>query len=294
MKNLYSFKATPLLLIFPGLFFMVMAIGVPLGLSFYYSMMNWAGFGKMTYIGLDNFREILLHDTTFWRSLLHALILAAITLCIQNPLAFIVAAFLTKVGAGSRFFRTVYFIPAVMSVVVITKMWVHIFNPTYGILNKLLRAVGLQEWAIGWLSNPSTALGTVIFIVIWHGFGWALLFYYTGLVTVPRDLEEAALIDGASSIQLYTKVIIPYILPVIQSVMIIGLIACLKQMEVVYLSTEGGPGDITQFLANYLYIKAFKYSEYGYGNAISVLFFVIALGLVVVTRKLTHREDLYG
>lgn len=292
MKNLYEFKATPAILVFPGLFFMVIAIGVPLVLSLYYSAMNWAGFGKMSFIGLGNYQEIL-HDTTFWKSLSHALILAAVTLFIQNPLAFILSAFLSQIKRGGHFFRTLYFVPAVISVVVITKMWVHIFNPTYGMLNKLLHAVGLHQFAIGWLSNPNTALGTVIFIIIWHGFGWAMLFYYTGLMTVPKDLEEAARIDGASWIQLYTKIIIPYIMPVIQSVAIIGIIACLKQMEVVYLSTEGGPGDITQFVANYLYIKAFKYSQYGYGNAISIVFFVIAMGLVLVTRKLTNREALY-
>ncbi len=294
MKNFYSFKGTPFLLILPGLFFMALAIGVPLCLSVYYSLTNWSGFGKMMFVGLDNFTEILLHDTTFWKSLSHALILAAVTLFIQNPVAFVLAALLTQVKKGGHFFRTIYFIPAVLSVVVITKMWVHVFNPTYGILNKALRAMGLYELAIGWLSNPKTALGSVIFIIIWHGFGWALLFYYTGLMTVPKDLEEAASIDGASWFQLYTRIIIPYIMPVIQSVAIIGIIACLKQMEIVFLSTEGGPGDITQFLANYLYIKAFKYSQYGYGNAISVLFFIIAMGLVLLTRKLTHREDIYG
>jgi raffinose/stachyose/melibiose transport system permease protein len=295
MKNLYSFKGTPFLLVFPGLFVMAFAIGVPLCLSVYFSVTSWSGFGPMKIIGLENFKQILLADPTFWKSLLHALILAAVTLFIQNPLAFILAALLTQVQKGGRFFRTVYFIPAVLSVVVITKMWVHVFNPTYGILNKFLRMIGLMQFgSIAWLSNPATALGSVIFIVIWHGFGWALLFYYTGLMTVPKDLEEAARIDGASWIQLYTHVIIPYILPVMQSVAIIGIIACLKQMEVVYLSTEGGPGSITQFIANYLYIKAFKYSQYGYGNAISVLFFVIAMTLVLVTRRLTHREDLYG
>ena len=294
MKRLYAFKPAPLVLIFPGLLFMVIAIAVPLCLSLYYSLTDWSGFGKIHLIGLENFKEIILHDVTFWKSLLHALILAFVTLFIQNPIAFVLAAILTKITKGSRFFRTVYFIPAVLSVVVITKLWVHVFNPTYGILNKFLNVIGFGAVNIAWLSNPATALGAVIFIVIWHGFGWALLFYYTGLVTVPKDLEEAAIIDGASWVQLYTRVVIPYILPVIQSVAIIGIISCLKQMEIVYLSTEGGPGDITQFVANYLYIKAFKYSEYGYGNAISVLFFIIAMGLVLVTRKLTNREDIHG
>lgn len=272
---------------------MGIAIAVPLCLSVYYSLTNWSGFGKVAFVGLANFKELLFHDVTFWKSLFHALLLAAVTIFIQNPIAFILAALLTKIQRAARFFRTIYFIPAVLSVVVITKMWVHVFNPTYGLLNKLLRATGLYELAVGWLSNPDTALGSVIFIIVWHGFGWALLFFYTGLMTVPKELEEAALVDGASWFQLYTKVIVPYIMPVIQAVVIIDIISCLKQMEIVYLSTEGGPGDITQFIANYLYIKAFKYSQYGYGNAISVVFFAVSIGLVLFTRQLTRRENVY-
>jgi raffinose/stachyose/melibiose transport system permease protein len=173
---------------------------------------------------------------------------------------------------------------------VITKLWVNIFNPTYGLLNKMLKGLGLETLTTAWLSNPSTALFAVIFIMIWYGFGWALLFYYSGLVTVPKDLEEAALIDGASPPQLYTRVVIPYILPVIQAVLIIDVISCLKQMEIVYLSTAGAPGDRTQFIANYLYIKAFTYSQYGYGNAISVLFVIVAVLLTILTRRLTWQS----
>jgi raffinose/stachyose/melibiose transport system permease protein len=99
--------------------------------------------------------------------------------------------------------------------------------------------------------------------MVWQGFGWALLFYYSGLMTVPKELEEAATVDGANRFQLYTKIILPYMLPVIQSVIVIDVISSLKQMEMVYLSTEGGPGDLTQFIAVYLYQKAFATANMG-------------------------------
>ncbi len=180
-----------------------------------------------------------------------------------------------------------FFVPAVLSLVVITKMWVNILSPTYGLANKLLAALGLQSLTTSWLTDVRTALWAVISIVIWQGFGWALMFYYSGLMTVPRELEEAAQIDGASGLQLYARVIVPYMMPVIQAVAIIGIISCLKQMEIVYLSTNGAPGDTTQFIANYVYIKAFTYSEYGYGNALSVVFVVIAVGLTLLTQRAT-------
>lgn len=178
---------------------------------------------------------------------------------------------------GERFFRTVYFIPAIISVVVTTRLWISVFSPKYGLLNKFLSLIGLGSLGTDWLSNIHTALGSVIFIVIWQGFGWAVLFYYAGLVGIPKDLQEAAKIDGASGLKLYTKVVIPLMMPVIKAIAVIGLISSLKQMETVYLSTGGGPGDITQFLANYLYIKAFVSGQYGYGNALSVLFVIICL-----------------
>jgi len=177
----------------------------------------------------------------------------------------------------------------VLSVVIIAKLWVSIFNPNFGILNKLLVLAGLKAWAVAWLSNPHTAIWAVLWIITWQGFGWALLFYFTGLMTVPRELEEAAMIDGAAGLSLYGRIVIPYLLPVIQAVAVIGIISCLKQMEIVYLSTNGAPGDTTQFLANYVYIKAFTYSQYGYGNALSVLFVIIAVALTAVTQRSTRR-----
>jgi raffinose/stachyose/melibiose transport system permease protein len=289
-RSIFSRPGPIAALVSPAIAVILFAIVAPISLSIYFSLTDWTGFGAVKFIGMENFRTILFRDRIFWRSLLNALLLAAVTLGIQNPVAFFVAALLHKLPARrSRPFRTIYFVPAVLSLVVITKLWVNIFSPTYGVLNKLLTAVGLKVLTTAWLTDVHTALWSVIFIVIWQGFGWALLFYYSGLMTVPRDLEEAAQIDGASGLKLYGHIIIPYLLPVIQAVAVIGIISCLKQMEIVYLSTNGAPGDTTQFIANYVYIKAFNYSQYGYGNALSVLFVIIAVGLTLITQRTTRR-----
>ena len=289
-RSLFSRPGSIAVLVTPAIAVILFAIVAPITLSVYFSLTNWSGFGEVRHIGLANFHKILFADPIFWRSLLNALLLAAVTLAIQNPVAFFVAALLTKIPQKrSRPFRTVFFVPAVLSLVVVTKLWVNIFSPTYGLLNKVLAGVGLKLLTTAWLTNVHTALWSVIFIVIWQGFGWALLFYFSGLMTVPRELEEAAMIDGASGLSLYGRIVIPYLLPVIQAVAVIGIISCLKQMEIVYLSTNGAPGDTTQFIANYVYIKAFTYSQYGYGNALSVLFVVIAVALTVVTQRSTRR-----
>jgi raffinose/stachyose/melibiose transport system permease protein len=287
VKGLFSNKLVTAFLVAPGIAVIVFALVVPIGFSAYFSLTDWAGFGKFNMVGLDNYKEILKTDPVFWRSLLNALALMVVTIFIQNPVAFALAAVLSHLSERfSRSLRTVYFIPAVLSVVVISKLWVNIFNPTYGILNKLLRLAGLKFLATSWLSNPHTALGSVIWIIIWQGFGWALLFYYTGLMTVPKEIEEAAVVDGASWWQTYTRIVVPYLFPVISAVVVIGVISCMKQMEMIFLSTEGGPGQLTQFIAVYLYQKAFVAGEYGYGNALSVLFVIIAVGITILVQRL--------
>ncbi len=289
-RSIFNRPGSVAVLVTPAVTVILFAIVAPITFSAYLSLTSWSGFGAVRFIGLANFQKILFRDPVFWRSLLNALLLAVVTLGVQNPVAFFVAALLTRIPQKrSRPFRTVFFIPAVLSLVVVTKLWVSIFSPSYGLLNKALVGIGLKLLTTSWLTNVHTALWSVIFIVIWQGFGWALLFYFSGLMTVPRELEEAAQIDGASGLSLYGRIVIPYLLPVIQAVAVIGIISCLKQMEIVYLSTNGAPGDTTQFIANYVYLKAFTYSEYGYGNALSVVFVIIAVALTAVTQRSTRR-----
>ena len=276
-------------LVLPGLLVIVFSLVVPIGFSAYFSLTDWAGFGKFHMIGLQNYKDILFSDPVFWRSLMNALILMVVTVCIQNPVAFALAALLAHVSQKlSRFLRTIYFVPAVLSLVIVARLWVNILNPTYGILNKLLRALGLQAIAISWLSDPRTAIWAVLWIIVWQGFGWALLFYYAGLMTVPREIEEAARVDGASWVQTYWHIIIPYLRPAIAAVIVIDVISSMKQMELIFLSTNGGPGMLTQFVSVYLYQKAFASGEYGYGNALSVLFVAISVGLTLAAWRVTR------
>ena len=279
-------RATIACLMLPGLAVLAFSLIVPLGFSVYYSFTDWDGISDYQKVGLENYRTILTDDPVFWRSLRNVVVLIVVTVFVQNPIAFALAALLSRLSARlSRILRTVYFVPAVLSLVIVAKLWVDVFNPTYGVLNKLLRAVGLEALAISWLSDPSTALGAVIWIIVWQGFGWALLFYYAGLMTVPRELEEAARVDGASWFRTYLHVIIPYLFPVISTVIVIDVISSMKQMELIYLTTAGGPGQLTQFLSVYLYQKAFVAGEYGYGNALSVVFVVISVGLTLVVQR---------
>lgn len=287
MRGPFQHRGVVAFLVVPSVAVMVFAMLVPLGFSLYYSFTDWAGFGEFERVGLANYVEILLHDEVFRRAIKNTLLLMVVTIVVQNPIAFTLAAILAHVSKKlSRVLRTIYFVPAVLSLVIVAKMWVSIFNPTYGILNKLLRAVGLEAIAFSWLSDPRTAIWAVIWIIVWQGFGWALLFYYAGLMTVPKEMEEAARVDGASWVQTYWHIVIPYLRPAIAAVIVIDVISSMKQMDLIYLSTNGGPGTLTQFVSVYLYQKAFASGEYGYGNALSVLFVLLSVGLTVLVQRL--------
>jgi raffinose/stachyose/melibiose transport system permease protein len=285
-----SNKWSIFLLVSPGLFIFLFMIGLPVLMSVYYGSTNWSGIGDYKMVGLENFIQILFHDPVFWKSLWHAVLLALATVLLQHPIAIFIAILLTYCGKWEKFFSAVFFIPAVISIVVTSKLWVSVFHPTYGLLNKMLDFVGLSALKHNWLGDPKTAIWSIIFVVMWQGFGYALLLYHSGLQSIPKSMYEAAELDGANHFQLYTKVIIPLLSPVRRVAIILAIVTSLKQMETVYLMTNGGPGDSTEFLGNYLYRSAFSSSLYGYGNAISVLFVIFCLILTVILNK-TLKKD---
>ena len=289
MKKLYGNKLVILSLVLPGLLLFVFAILAPICLSVYYGFTDYSGMGIADFIGLANYKE-LLHDKAFAISLRNSLLLAIVFICIQHPLAMIVAAVLDKLGGkGENFFRCVYFIPNVISVAVIAYLWKFIYNPDFGLLNNIIKAFG-GKGDINWFSTD-TAIWSVLIVLIWHGFGWGMLIYYTGIKNIDPTLYEAAAIDGASQTQTFLRITLPLMKPVIQVNVTMAVISALKQMETVYLLTNGGPGNSTQFAANYLYQQAFKAFKYGYGNAIGVVFIIICLIVTVLLNKVFEDKD---
>lgn len=279
MKKLYSNRAVIFSLVLPGILVFAFAILAPIILSVYYGFTDYSGMGTAQFVGLSNYKT-LATDKTFGRALLNSLLLAIGFICIQHPIAIIVAAVLDKLqGKAEGFFRCVYFIPNVISVAVIAYLWKFIYNPDFGLLNNVLKMFGYQG-KINWFS-PSAAIWSVLIVLIWHGFGWGMLIYYTGIKNIDPVLYEAASIDGANAKTTFLKITLPLMKPVIQINVTMAIISALKQMETVYLLTGGGPGDSTQFAANYLYQQAFKAFKYGYGNAIGVVFIVICILVTV-------------
>ncbi len=283
MDKLYRNKVVILTLILPGLLLFLFAILGPVILSVFYGFTNYSGMGSYDMIGFENFAN-LFKDDKFGLALRNSLLLAIGFILIQHPIAILVAVVLDRLqGRAEGIFRCIYFIPNVISVAVIAFLWKSVYNPDFGFLNKVLAFLGFPG-QINWLSQDN-AIWSVLVVLIWHGFGWGMLIYYTGIKNIDPVLYEAASIDGADQKNTFLRITLPLMKPVIQVNVTMAIISALKQMETVYLLTGGGPGDSTQFTANYLYQQAFESFRYGYGNAIGVIFIVICLMVTVFLNR---------
>ncbi|MEK3716442.1 carbohydrate ABC transporter permease [Paenibacillus sp. FSL R7-0333] len=292
MQKVFNNKMAIFLFVFPGILLFALTFLVPIILSAYYSFRDTLSPGTPSaFIGFANYTELLFHDSRFWLALRNAVLLGLGFILIQHPIAIFFAIMLDRLGGkAEKWFRTIFFIPCVISVVVISKMWLSLLDPTFGAFNKMLDSLGLGFLKHAWLGDSSTALVSMLFILIWAGFGWGLLFYYAGLKGIPDDMYEAASLDGASGFRLHWRITVPLLSPVITVQITLAMITALKQMETVFLTTNGGPGDSTQFLAVYLYNKAFSASQYGYANAISILFIIVCLLATYLSNKLTRSD----
>ncbi len=284
MHKLYSNKLVIFSLVLPGLLTFLIAILAPIVLSVYYSLTDYSGLGAANFTGLANYAA-LVQDEVFWRALLNSVLLALGFICIQHPIAVLVAWKLDRLqGKAEGLLRCIYFLPNVISVAVIAYLWKFIYNPNFGLLQKVLELFG-YEGSFNALGS-GTAIWAVLVVLVWHGFGWGMLIYYTGIKNIDQVVYEAAALDGATSSQTFFRITLPMMKPVIKYNVTLAIISALKQMETVYLLTNGGPGNETQFMATYLYKQASGSYKYGYGNAISVVFIVICLAATVLMNKL--------
>ncbi len=175
----------PSLLLFGGLLL------VSVVFSFYYSTLEWNGIGEGVFIGLDNYIEMF-RNTIFDKAILNSFLLCVFTLAIQLPLALILALILASHIKGEVFFRTVFFIPVTLSTVVVGQLWLKIYNPNYGVLNELLKMIGLEQFTQNWLGDVNTALFSAFVPIIWQNIGYHMLLMYTAIKSIPKDIHESA------------------------------------------------------------------------------------------------------
>ncbi len=283
MRKLYSNKLTIILFILPALLLFLTILVAPIFISGYYSFFDWNGFGKKTFIGLENYRELFTSSSIgFMKALGNSLLLAIFSVVVQLPLALGLALLLGKGRKGERGFLSIYFLPVLISTVVIGQLWLKIYNPSYGILNVVLRSLGLDSLAKIWLGDLKTALGATFVPVLWQYVGYHMLLMFAGIKSVPTEYREAAMIDGAREGQVNRYIILPYIKPILKISTIFAVTGSLKSFDLIYVLTNGGPLHATEVPSTLMINMLFLRNRYGMGSTIAFLLIILCFAFALI------------
>jgi multiple sugar transport system permease protein len=271
--------------------FVVFLVG-PMVASLALSFTNWQLISAPRWIGLQNYVDMFSNDDLIPTSVLNTAFYAFISTPLYALFGLLLALVLSLNLKGVRAFRTVYFLPSITPVVASTLLWLLIFQPDFGLANYVLHGVGLRKQS--WLFDPYESKPTLIFMYLW-GIGGSLPIFLAGLKGIPREMYEAALIDGAGKLASLRFVTLPLLSPVVFFIVITGFIGGFQVFTVAYIATAGGPSNTTMFFVLYLYNNAFQFFKMGYASAMAWLLFVIVLAFTsiqfAVARRLVYYED---
>jgi len=286
------------LFILPTVLFFLVFIAFPFFRALSISLTEWAGYDEPRYVGLQNFQN-LLKDRVFWISLKNTFAFTVGTTVLQTVIPLLVAVLINTGWRGSVFFRTVLFLPVVISFVVSASLWRMIYDANFGILNGLLIAIGLESLTRPWLANPETVMPAIIAVSLWQSLGFYMLIFFAGLQNIPQELYESASLDGANAWQKLVHVTVPMLWPVTTVVIVINIIGGVKVFDVIYVMTTGGPNHASEVLGTYLYVTAFGATgggspSMGYASAIGVVILALAMiGTIVQFRLTRERTNVY-
>ena len=267
----------------------------PLASSFYYSFTNWNGFNpNYDYVGLDNFRKIYT-DKLFFQAAINTALWMIAAILLPTALGLGLALLIDSRVPGSAAFKSIFYLPICLSAVVVGQIWVWIYQPDWGLLNTVLEALTGERSQYAWLAKPDTALWSVIVAWSWQQTGLSMVIFLAGLTTIPEDLLEVCEIEGATTVQRIRLIVIPLLAPATVVVIALSVINSLKGFDILYIMTGGGPFNSSDTLAMHMYNESFKKYLMGYGSAISVVLFLIALTIIrIYFRQLRKVDELHG
>ena len=283
---------TVFVFLLPGLLLFFSVLIAPIIHSVYRSMYDWNGFTEGTFIGFANYQELFTNGSIkFMVSLKNSLILALFSVFIQLPFALLLALILGRKPKGERAYLTIFFMPVLISTVVIGQLWLKIYNPDYGLLNRFLEAVHLGNWTHIWVGEVETALGSIIVPTIWQYVGYHMLLMYAGVKGVSTDLREAAMLDGATKWQTDRYIVIPIIKPIIRVSVIFAVTGSLKSYDLVRILTDGGPFQTTEVPSTLLENMLFLRNRYGMGSTISVMLIALCFAFALLISAAFKEKD---
>lgn len=271
MNRVLSNKKAVFIFLLPALVLFLTIIIVPIFMSVTYSLTEWDGIGKKVFTGFDNYKELFLTNSDgFWRAVKNSLIFAVGSVFVQLPISLILALILARGVKGERFYVSVYFIPVLISTVVIGQLWMKIYNPQYGLLNTVLRSMGLEQLTGNWLGDTKKVIFAVIVPVLWQYIGYHMLLMYASVRSISEEIFEAARIDGANGIQTALHITIPLMKPILKVCVTFAVVGSLKNFDLVYVMTGGGPAGASQLPSTLMVETIFSRNMYGYGSSMAI------------------------
>ena len=273
MRRPLSYKFNIFLFLLPALILFVGILIAPIVMSAYYSFTEWNGLGTPEWIGFANYAELFTSKSiNIMRALKNAMLLAVLSVGIQLPFALLLALKLSRHVKGERWYLAIYFMPVLISSVVIGQLWIKIYNPEYGVLNMLLRSLGLESWTRIWLGDKNVAMGACLVPILWQYVGYHMLLMYAGIKGMPPELNEAAMLDGCTPGQVSWYITIPYIRPILR---VSVIFAVTESFDMIYVLTNGGPNHATELPSTLMINLLFLRNRYGMGSTIAVMLIIL-------------------
>ncbi|MGW0784844.1 carbohydrate ABC transporter permease [Streptomyces sp. NPDC002913] len=272
-----------MLMVAPALLHASLWIGLPVVVSVALAFTKYDVLTAPEFVGLANFRDML-DDAVFRKSIVNTLLYTFFTVPFGMALGLLVALALHTGLKARGIFRTAVFLPQVTATVAIALVWLWIYNPGNGLLNALLSFLGIDGPA--WLSSTTWALPSVILVGIWQGIGMKMLIYLAALQSLPRELYEAASVDGASKVRQFFSITLPLLKPATFFVLITSMISAFQSFDQIYILTDGGPANSTTMMTYEIYKSAFREFRVGYASAQSLVLFVLLMGFTLVNKRI--------
>jgi raffinose/stachyose/melibiose transport system permease protein len=258
----------------PALALFTFVVLVPSARGMYYAVTDWDGLDPdFSFIGVRNFTDML-HDPTALQAVWHTLLIAVAITVIQNGIGLLLALGVNTMIKTRNFLRVLLFAPAVVTPIVTAYLWRNLLGPD-GAVNSLLGAVGLSSWRQDWLGDPRLALWMIVLVIVWQFAGYSMVIFLAGLQSIPREIYEAAAIDGTGPLRRFWSVVRPLLAPAITINLMLSIIGGIKLFDQVYALTGGGPGHATDTISTLIYKDAFTLGEFGYSIALAVVLTVI-------------------
>lgn len=284
-------KVKALGFLMPALAVYLCVIVLPALFSLRTSFFAWDGVGKGQFVGLRNYVNLFTKDRIFLRALENNIIWVGLTVLFTVAVALLLALMLNQKFKGRIVYRAIFYFPCMLSWIIAGQIWKWIYNPNFGLVSTLTRLFSGEGLKTSFLQSTSFALLAVFAAALWQSVGQPMLYFLAGLQTLPRDVLEAARVDGASRFSLFFRVMLPMLKETFVIVLATQIIASLKVYDIIVAMTEGGPANATQTLATYMYNQTFTYNNYGQGSAIAMVMVLIMILIIIPYVKYTGRES---